>query len=46
MFSLLLSTKVDTVLSDYVRKNYTLEKQDALEKWRKKVLSLCEKQYI
>ena len=46
VFSLLLSTKVDTVLSDYVRKNYTLEKQDALEKWRKKVLSLCEKQYI
>ena len=46
VFSLLLSTKVDTVLSDYVRKNYTLEKQDALEKWRKKVLSLCKKQYI
>ena len=41
VFSLLLSTKVDTVLSDYVRTTYTLEMQDALENWRKKILSLC-----
>jgi len=43
VFSLLLSTKVDTKLSNYVQETYTLEMQDALEKWREKILLLCEK---
>ena len=43
VFSLLLSAKVDTVLSEYVQETYVQEMQDALEEWRTKILSLCEK---